>query len=430
MARRSQNPYRRPGSPYWQILYRDASGRERRESTRSTHLRAAQQILAERRLEAERTRAGIVDRFAASRRRPLDELVQAWRSSMQARRLAPKYVRAVVRHVRDAIAAAQIAHLQDLTVGAVARHLDDVRAKRSAKTADANRSALRAFGAWLVEQQHWPENPLAALRVKSRTRDKDRVFKRRGLTLAELEQLAEAALTRPLQAYVAAHGGRPPKDPDEYERRGRERALLYWFAATTGLRAAELAAVRWEDLQLDGDDPCVALSGRHTKNGRDARLPLQEFVARALADLRRDRGAAAGAPVQQRDHVFRVPDRMPEHVRRDAMHAGLIPTHRPSDRRLDFHALRYSCVRLLRELGVPPEVAQRVMRHSDIRLTLETYGSTDETIVVATMRGRVPVPAMFSRLCSSAGPTAGRHDTPRDKNPNPRPRTDDATAAS
>ena len=135
-----------------------------------------------------------------------------------------------------------------------------------------------------------------------------------------------------------------------------------------------------------------------------------------------------GRPQQERDHVLHVPDRIAKHVRRDAMHAGLIPTHRPADRRLDFHALRHSCVRILRDLDVPVEVAQRVLRHSDVRLTLQTYGRVADEVVTSTLRGLVPVPAMFSSLCSDGGTTTARRGTRRNTQGAGRAGTDDATA--
>jgi integrase len=403
-----ENPYKRPGSPFWQVLWIDGSGRERRASTHTTNRRIAQSILAQKRKEADEVRAGIVDRFAASRRRKVDEFVVDYRNHLLANDRVPQYVAEVVRQLRLAIAAVRAGTLGDLTTGPLSKHLDEIRGKFSAKTHAAHVTSLRAFGAWL-NGKHWHENPFLGLHGAKKT-DADRKFRRQGLTLEEVGLLAEAAPVRHLQTYARSHGGRASAQADEYARIGRERALLYWVAATTGLRSSELASIRWEDLHLDGEDPHVIIGGKFTKNRKDAKLPLQRFVADAIAQLRLDRGARTGTPAQQGDKVFHVPDRLPEHVRRDAMHAGLIPSHRPADRRLDFHALRHSCVRILRQLGVPPEVAQQVMRHSDIRLTLQTYGSAEEATVTNTMRNLVPVPRMFSSLCSSPSPKVKQPD--------------------
>src|SRR4029079_12594683 len=46
-------------------------------------------------------------------------------------------------------------------------------------------------------------------------------------------------------------------------------------------------------------------------------------------------------------------------------------------RTLDVHALRHSFCTFLSKGGVAPRIAQAAMRHSDIKLTMNTY--TDET---------------------------------------------------
>jgi site-specific recombinase XerD len=422
MPARSRNPYKRAGSPLWQIRFRDASGRDRRESAKTTSLRIAQQVLANRRLEVQQARAGVLDRFATARRRPLEEFVQEYKQHLVAGSCSKTYVDDVVKQVREAIAATEAATLQDLSAGAVEAFLDRLHAERrfSAKTMQTRYATLRTFGRWLLDSRRWPENPFASLRrMRGKTRDGDRKFRRRSLTLKEVELLADSAPVRHLQSYAASHGGRSSAHAEEYSRIGRERALLYWFAATTGLRASEIAAVRWEDLHdLDGDDPRVVVPGAFTKNRQDAHVPLQRFVAAGLVKLREARGAAQQRPVQQGDRALHVPERIAEHVRRDAMHAGLIPKHRPADHRLDFHALRHSCVRILRDLGVPVEVAQRFLRHSDVRLTLQTYGSVQEDVVRQTMRDLVPVPAMFREVCQPVcrvgGPKKKRRGTSRD----------------
>lgn len=416
MPRQGKNPYKRSGSPYWQIWFLDASGRECRESTKTKHLANARRILAQRRKEVDDVRSGMIDRFAKSRGRRLEEFMRDYRAHLEAHDRAPRYVQGVLRHLRAAVTASRAATLADFNAGTVTPHLTEVRATRSAKTHREHSASLRAFGSWLVQHGLWPENPFAGLKVR-KTKDGDRKFKRMGLSLDQVTILAESATVRGLQEWANTHGGRPAPHAAEIQVAGDERALLYWFAATTGMRESEIAALRWEDLSLEGEDPRAELDGRYTKNRKDAVVPLQKFIADALTDLRKTRGTAIGRPIDQRDHVFSIPRDIAEHVRRDAKHAAIIKDHRPGFRRLDFHSLRYSCVHILRDLGVPPEVVQRVLRHSDIRLTLEVYGSVEDEAVTETMRGVVPVPAVFSSLCSSPRSKAGKGEATRGKRP-------------
>jgi integrase len=421
MSKQGMNPYKRPDSPYWYIWWLDASGRERRKSTRSKHLPNARRVLAQVREEAENARTGLVDRFAKSRRRPVEEFVRDYRAYLDAHDRDARYVSGCVRHLHEAIGASEPSTLAEFDAGAVALHLTDVRARGSWKTYKEHVGSLKAFGTWLLIHRLWPENPFESLKAK-KSKDGDKTFVRMGLEIDQVTQLAESATVRGVQEWARTHAGRRSPRHADIVQAGEDRALLYWAAATTGFRKEELGAWTWEDLTLDGDSLRVELSGRFTKNGKDAKIPLQQFIADALKDKRQRLSVAGGKLVSQRANVFHVPVDLAEHVRRDAVHAGILKDHRPAYKRLDFHSLRYSCVRILRELKVPVEMVQKVLRHSDIRLTLELYGSTEDEMFTDKMRGVVPVPDLFARLGSSVGsysrPNAGEDDETRGTGPN------------
>jgi integrase len=180
----------------------------------------------------------------------------------------------------------------------------------------------------------------------------------------------------------------------------RDRQAPYWFTLTTAFRANECASVHWEDVTLDGPKLAVRLAGRFTKNGDDAMVPLQPFVAKALKDMRRRRSEAQVrrglGPVVETDRVFHVPDMVARLVRKDAQHAGLIPTRSLTSKRVDFHCLRKSCARILIELNVHPKTIQQVLRHSDIRLTMDLYGELGEDDLFRDIGTKFPVPAIFA----------------------------------
>jgi integrase len=185
-----------------------------------------------------------------------------------------------------------------------------------------------------------------------------------------------------------------------YEELVRDRQVLYWFTLTTAFRANECASIRWEDLTLTGNKLAVRLSGQFTKNGDDALVPLQPFVAEALKQMRDRRSAVqmrrGTGPVQETDLVFHVPSKIAEIVRKDAAFAGLIPQRGVTSRRVDFHCLRKSCARILIELNVHPKVIQQTLRHADIRLTMDLYGELGEDDLFRELPGKFPVPKMFT----------------------------------
>jgi len=274
--------------------------------------------------------------------------------------------------------------------------------KRSAKTRDHYAGALRGFCRWLERTGRWNSDPLRNLRVKTANRDKFRVFRRVSFRFAEAERLVEAAWVR--YETERSFPGTPSR-PD-YGEAVRDRQVLYWFALTTGFRANECASLNWADMTLDAERPSARLDGKFTKSGDDAVIPLQSFVVEALRAMRARRHAfqaSRGAgPVQDADAVFHINTKLARLVRKDAEFAGLITEHDITAKRVDFHCLRKSCARILIELKVHPKVIQQVLRHSDIRLTMDLYGELGEDDLFRELPGMFPVPKMFAASIATA----------------------------
>ena len=391
------NPYRRPNSPYWHIVFEDASGIVRRKSTRTKDKRVAQEFLAETLQTVEKTKLGHVDRYAEARKVPVARLIEDHRDHLETEERAPKYVTGTTRQLRDFVAFAKVTTLPSIERPDVERFLADVRRRRSAKTRDHYAGALRSFGRWLERTGRWERDPFHGVRVRTPKRDKHRIFKRVSFRFEEAENLVEAAWARhEAEKHLA---GTPRQQCYANGELVRDRQVLYWFVLTTAFRANECASIRWEDVTLDGDKACIRLAGQFTKSGDDAMIPLQVFVADALRTMRKRRSKTQMkrdlGPVLETDHVFKMPDKVARLVRKDAAFAGLIPQKSPTTKRVDFHALRKSCARILIEMKVHPKVIQQVLRHSDIRLTMDLYGELGEDDLFRELPGTFPVPRMF-----------------------------------
>jgi len=388
------NPYKRPTSPYYYVFFDDASGRHRNISAKTKDLRVAQCFLAKKLEEVARLKNGIVDRFARTREKPIDGLVVEFRQHVEGQGAVPKYSKEITRQIRQYIEFAGVARITDVTVAGADNFLDDLRKKKSAKTRDHHAAALRSFGKWLEAAGLWNENPLRGVKGKTANRDRHRKFRRTGFSFEEVERLVDAAMTRFLAEQ--RKGGQPTHGKHENGDAVRDRQVLYWLAATTGFRAKEIAAIRWEDCMLNGDRLAIRLAGQFTKNGSDALQALQPFVAEMLKDMRRRRSVAQVAtgkgPAAEGDFVLKVPCKIAELVRKDAAQAGLTPLRSPGIRRVDFHCLRYSCARILIQMRLHPKIVQGFMRHGDIRLTMDLYGQLGEDDVYHEVAGKLPVP--------------------------------------
>jgi integrase len=125
-----------------------------------------------------------------------------------------------------------------------------------------------------------------------------------------------------------------------------------------------------------------------TKNGEDATLPLPTHLADALCDWVAGRAAA--------DPVFAIPSHGAELLKafkKDLAHAG-IPYRDDLGRYADFHSLRKSLGTALRQAGVDVAVSRRLMRHSDVRLTLQVYNDDRLHDLHEAAVSRLPVIAL------------------------------------
>jgi integrase len=134
----------------------------------------------------------------------------------------------------------------------------------------------------------------------------------------------------------------------------------------TGLRRGELGALQVRHLILTGQRPCLVLPGSAAKNREEANLPLRADLVRDLAEWLEATGKA------DTDTVFQVPVELVKILKRDLAVAGI--SYRDKlGRTLDVHALRHTTATYLSRAKVSPRVAQGYMRHSDIKLTMQTY---------------------------------------------------------
>jgi hypothetical protein len=132
----------------------------------------------------------------------------------------------------------------------------------------------------------------------------------------------------------------------------------------TGLRWSELGSLRRSSFDFDSDPATVYIQARYAKNRKDDWLPLRPDL---VADLRRHM-----ALFLPEAWAFNMPKtRGAEMLRVDLEAAGI-----PYDNELgrsDFHSLRHTFASLLNASNVPMLTAQKLLRHSDPKLTANIY---------------------------------------------------------
>lgn len=198
---------------------------------------------------------------------------------------------------------------------------------------------MRGFLAWLQRQHMVSENLFDGI-----DRADTRLTKRFRRALSEDEQRALVAM--------APHF----------------RAVIYLLILETGLRRNEVNGLTVGDFVLDTPSPFLRLSAAQTKNRKSTVIRLRSAVVAAVRSVLPEHALPS-------EWVFH--NRVPRiaTMARDLTRAGIVFEN--ENGRVDLHALRVTFCTNLLKAGVHPRVAQELMRHSDIKLTMKNY--TDET---------------------------------------------------
>lgn len=387
MASAFRRPRHEPDGK-WTAKYQDEAGKWR---TRLGFVSRKQTLALARKLEdeARAVREGLVDPRAKARQqaelRAVADHVADYRAALLAKGDTVKHADHTSRTLTHLLAAANIGRLSDLTPDRVQGAVGHLQARNrhrkagvgpaSARTKNFALGAVKAFVAWLHDAGRLAEVPRGMKRLGRYNQDADRRRVRRALTPEQLDALLAATEAGPTIVAIRPGGGRKC----DVLLSGPGRAMLYRLAAGTGFRANELRTLTPECFRLDGEDPSVVVKAAYAKNGKEAVQPIR----RDLAELLRLwlEGRPAGEP------VVPVPTETAKMLRDDLERAG-IPYEDEEGRVADFHSLRAAYITGLVRSGVDPATAQRLARHSDVRLTLSVYVTTGRADLRKALEGK------------------------------------------
>ena len=336
-------------SAKWYVKYRDAEGIVRCVPAFADR-EASKQFEAKLVREAALTEAGVVDRYKKHRARPLREHLEDFRQSLLAKANTRAHVELVLSRAGRITAGCRFVVWGDISASRVEGFLASLRGGDggiSAQTSNFYLQAIKQFCKWMVQDGRASESPVAHLKgLNVRT---DRRHDRRPL---------EPDQVRHLLATTAAA-------PKRFGATGPQRAMLYRLAVETGLRANELRTLKVSAFDLD--QCTVTVQAGYSKRRRQDILPLRPDTAMQLREILSGKLPNAGA--------FGVPDKTANMLKADLADAGIAYVD-DAERYADFHALRHTTGSWLAANGVHPKVAQAIMRHSDINLTMGRYTHT------------------------------------------------------
>ncbi len=368
----------------------DENGNRIRFNTGTTDKQTAVQVLAARQTKAAKRREGITDpqseRVAEHSKKSLGSHVADFVTYLKARNRSDVHITRQQKRIDAIIQFAGWRRLSDIEPSKVDDFVSKLKAGAEGKRAklDAStttkahyRTAIKSFTSWLASPESGRRisfDPLA--RTGGGKRTKERRLRRRAIMVAEWQAI---------QKHVTA---------ESFGIGAAERLLAYELALQTGLRASEIHSLKRSRLKLTGESPSVVVPSDTTKDSIDAHQHITpELAVKLRAHVSRK---AAGAIVFALPHAANLADmiRADMNAAREAWldtsnddeatkkakakvlaeHPDFLQTTDSNGERVDFHALRHTCGAWLALAGVHPKTIQSVMRHKDIKLTLDTYG--------------------------------------------------------
>jgi integrase len=400
--------YKREGSKYWQIAWFDHNGKRQTKSSRTTDHSAAVRIANKFGTDVSLKREGVIDPRAVDMSKHMTGAIKGHLDAFatyQRSKSGAEHVDATRLKIEAICTAEGFAVLRDIEPDGVNRYADRLRMEgKSLRTIESYLQAIKSFTRWAAKTAKLPSDPLVT--VTKPSPEGDRRLTRRFLTHEEF---------RWLDAVTRVSG-------ESFGMEGIERALLYSTAIQTGLRSSELAALTRGKLQLSTDSPFIVAEARSTKNKKLARQYVQPELAKELAAyVSRKIGGAK---------VFSMPPNwdVAEMFRADLAAARIAWLETPQNGQkrieadasdflrvldsegdtLDFHALRHTTATWLIQAGADVRTVQSVMRHSDIKLTLQRYGHLfpgSEAAAVARIRDAFsnPLPLAATGTHGNAG---------------------------
>ncbi len=338
----------RKQSKCWYLDFKDSDGTRKRVKGFKDKS-ATQQLAAKLEHEAELAEKGMGDKFAEHRKRPLSEHLEDFRQCLIAKGDTEKHAEVTLSRIKRVFEGCQFRKWDDISASRAQKYLAELRNREkgiSLQTSNYYLQSIKQFCRWMVQDGRASESPLEHLQKLNTSGSHKQ--KRRALEPDEIRRLLEITETA----------------PDRFQTTGPQRAITYRLAIETGLRASELRSLPVSSFDLTNNT--VTLKAEDSKNSQEAVIPLRKETSQILEVYLR------GKLPQARALIMPSQFNTAKMIRTDLETAGI--DHKDNGKgRIDFHSLRHTTGSLLAASGTHPKVAQSIMRHSDINLTMSRY---------------------------------------------------------
>jgi integrase len=319
---------------------------------------------------------GLLDARQVAAGRSLAEHLVDFETALKAKGNTTAYVKMMVARVRRVTTGCGFKYWSDISASRVQAFLAELRTGTkagergiSAQTHNFYLAAFKGFCRWMHRDRRAAESPAEHLQgINVRT---DRRHDRRALAIEEMIWLLDTTASGPDRGKVS----------------GADRSLLYRFAAETGLRSSELRSLTVSSFNLGSKPPRVKLAAGYSKHRKeDVQILKQDTAAVLKQHLANKLPSTPALRMPSKVYLPRVLRKdlaaarerwlttAPDAATRAEMEATDFLCYTDhAGRFADFHAFRHVTGSFLAAAGVSPKVAQSLMRHSDYKLTMNTY---------------------------------------------------------
>ena len=287
--------------------------------------------------------------------KPLSGHIDDYVKILEAKGFSRDYVVRTQNRLKKVVNDCRFFYFRDITQSAVEIYSGKLKKEGYSKTSRAHYiGTLKSFLNWAEQDRRIIRNPIARLKKPARDSAKKGI-----LTPEQFISLIRTTFEKNILI------GRIT---------GQERAIVYALAGCTGLRRNELLNLAWNDINLSANNAFIRVKASIAKNGKEAKQPIPAIVISLLRAL-------------QTHTKPKLSDRVFVSFGKSINTAGLIRADLAAaeielvdkdGNEICFHSLRNSYISFLANSQVPAKVVQKLARHSDPRLTFNTYARTFE----------------------------------------------------
>jgi integrase len=238
---------------------------------------------------------------------------------------------------------------------------------------------------WAVESGIVAESPIEKIKPLPQGPEHRR-YQRRALSDEEIRALLAASQSDDDNAHLLARAKgfwRIPQTP------------MWRTMLDTGARWNELRQVQWGDVDLA--EGLIVLRAENTKSRKQRVIPLGAETVEVLRGLKVVQQQVLRRLPRASDLVFLSAEGCgwgryttnPMRILDRVLRRAGIPKHRVDGKKLDIHALRHTFATRLARSGAPLMHAQRLLGHSDPKLTAQIYTHLDAEDLRGAIDGMV-----------------------------------------